>query len=136
MINWNEKAKALGFEDEKTMLLALYREYSLSQLAELLKVSTSSLGQYMSSCGLTLRSRGGANNISKLRVLFHRVDQRLFKLIRASVLARALKVSKYQLRDIKRRKREYGVLHNNTSRRVREVRDDVEDSSSTDSSEE
>jgi hypothetical protein len=61
MTLWETVAKQLGFVDEKSMWEKLYKEDSLADLATKFAVSPGQIRGRIDACGITLRTRGGAN---------------------------------------------------------------------------
>lgn len=58
-------ARDTGYEDYKSMLVELYavQRLSLAELAARCGISTERLKRHLARYGLTLRGRGGANNV-------------------------------------------------------------------------
>ncbi len=70
--SWNSEARALGFENEKEMLIDLYmlNNFSLTQIAKMLGYSYFAVRRRLIVWGISLRQRGGPNNNGNRRLRY------------------------------------------------------------------
>ena len=127
MIDWRALTKSEGFMSEKAMFTKLYQTLSTSEIARRLSIDPTTVKNRMRKWSVTLRSRGGRNNISKFQLVLYRFDQRWFTTVNCNKLSKYLRISYAVLRAYAQRKENYGVLYNQPSRRPQPIRDDEQD---------
>lgn len=77
--DWDVIAEAHGFRTEEEMFRELYirRGYSVSRVARVLKVSTTTVNRRIGNLGIAKRPRGGANYLPRQKRTLHYADQRV-----------------------------------------------------------
>jgi phage antirepressor YoqD-like protein len=60
---WAEMAETLGYKNKEEMLLTMYKTMGIKDIADILGVYPESIRDWLIRKGVTLRSRGGPNNI-------------------------------------------------------------------------
>lgn len=77
--SWEPFAEALGYKDERDMLMRLYlnENYSIKEIAHILGPAPWSVRRRLVAHGIPLRSRGGPNKLGK-RKLINIKDEDLF----------------------------------------------------------
>lgn len=88
--DWDRVAQTLGYINEQQMLIDFYEneEMSISTIAEKLGAGTATIVRRLAINGVDKRKRGGANNVAKYKMKFHRMDQRVVLLQPIPVVAK------------------------------------------------
>jgi hypothetical protein len=85
--SWLEVAKTLGYENEREMLLQLYQEFSINEIAKIIGYTAWSVRRRLLEQGVQLRSRGGPNKLGK-RALINVSDEELASLSQLELAAK------------------------------------------------
>jgi hypothetical protein len=92
-IAWDLIAKSRFFENEREMLVALYENASIPEVAAVLNTSTGTVLKRMEKHGIPRRRRGGIVNKTSVRYKMFHVDQRIILILGLSECSAAIGVS-------------------------------------------
>lgn len=112
--DWNKIAIELGFTSEKHMLEDFYiREHlPVARIALKLGAGPATILRRLAINGINRRMRGGANNVARLRILLHRMDQRIVMHAPIDFVAHAINSCTSTVYKYRKGVTEGGLLYN------------------------
>lgn len=102
MIDWSDLVKTLGYKNEKSMFVDLYKKNNLKDLSRQLAVSPHAVKRALLSNGVVLRKRGGPRWKVPPELMTPELMNRIH-LEGLRVVAASLGISKYTLYQRKRK---------------------------------
>lgn len=92
---WKNMAVSLGFPDEPTMWVQLYKEEgrTIGELSKTLGYGSATIARRLYLCGIEKRSRGGVNSPSKIAIAVAHLDQRFVRLSHPKDICKVVGVS-------------------------------------------
>lgn len=92
---WKQIAETLGYPDEPTMWVQLYKteKRTIGELGKTLGFGSATVARRLQLCGIDKRSRGGANAPSRVAIAIAHLDQRFVRMSRPEEISQVVGTS-------------------------------------------